>query len=133
MKLKDAPWKESYEKPRQCIKKQRHYSANKGPYSQSYGFSISRVWMWELDRKESQALKNWRLRTVVLEKTLESPLDCKEIRSLNPKDNQPWISIGRTNAETKAPTLWPLDAKIPMLGKIEGKKEKEEAEDEMVT
>ena len=82
MKLKDAPWKKSYDKPRRHIKKQRHDFANKGLYSQSYGFSSSHVWMWELDYKESWALKNWCFWTVVLEKTLESPLDIKEIQSV---------------------------------------------------
>ena len=80
MKLKDAPWKKSYDQPRQHIKKQRHYFANKGPSSQGYGFSSGHVWMWELDYKESWALKNWCFWTVVLEKTLESPLDCMEIQ-----------------------------------------------------
>ena len=97
-----APWKKSYGKPRQHIKKQRHYFADKGPSSQSYGFSISHVWMWELDHKESQALKNRRFWTVVLEKTFESPLDCKEIDPVNPKGNQPWIFIQRTDAKAKA-------------------------------
>ena len=82
------------------IKKQRHYFADKGPSSQSYGFSSSHVWTWELDYKESWALKNWCFWTVLLEKTLESPLDCKEIKSVNPKGNQSWIFIGRTNAES---------------------------------
>ena len=98
-----APWKKSYDQPRQHIKKQRHYFANKGPSSQSYGFSSSHVWMWELDHKESWALKNWCFWTVVLEKTLESPLDCKEIQPVNPKGNQSWILIGRTDTETEAP------------------------------
>ena len=84
-------WKKSYEKPRQHLKKQRHYFANKGPYSQIYGFSSSHVWMWELNHKESWALKNWCFWTVVLEKTLESPLDCKELQSVKPNGNQPWI------------------------------------------
>ena len=99
-------WKKSYDKPRQHITKQRHYFANKGPSNQSYGFSSSHVWMWELDHKESWAAKNcfW---TVVLEKTLESPLDCKEIQSVHPKGNQSWIFIGRTDAEAEAPILWP--------------------------
>ena len=92
MKLKDAcPWKKIYDKPRQCIKKQRHHFAKKGPCSQSYGFSRSHEWIWELDHKEGWTLKNWRFWTVVLEKTLESPLDCKEIKLVNPKGNQPWI------------------------------------------
>ena len=90
-----APWRKSYDKPRQYIKKQRHYFANNGPYSQSYGFSSSYLWMWELDHKESWAPKNWCFWTVVLEKTLESPLDCKEIQPVNPEGNQSWIFIGR--------------------------------------
>ena len=80
-----APWKKSYDQPRQHIKKQRHYFANKGPSSQAYGSSGSHVWIWELDYKESWALKNWCFWTAVLEKTLESPLDCKEIQSVHPK------------------------------------------------
>ena len=80
-----APWKESYDQPRQHIKKQRHYFASKGPSSQSHGFSSSHVWMWELDYKESWGLKNWYFWTVVLEITLESPLDCKEIQPVHPK------------------------------------------------
>ena len=98
-----APWKKSYDQPRQHIKKQRHYFANKGLSSQSYGFSSSYVWMWELDHKESWALKNWCFWTVVLEKTLESPLDCKEIQPVHPKGDQSWVFIGGTEAE--APTL----------------------------
>ena len=86
-------WKESYDQPRQHIKKQRHYFADKGLSSQSYGFSSSYVWMWELDHKESWAPKNWCLWTMVLEKTLESPLDCKEIRPVNPKRNQSEYSL----------------------------------------
>ena len=86
-----APWKKSYDKPRQHIKKQRHYFANKCLSSQSYGFSSSQVWMWELDYKESWVLKNWCFWTVLLlEKTIESPLDCKEIKPVNPTGNQPW-------------------------------------------
>ena len=80
-----TPWKESYDQPRQHIKKQRHYFANKGLSSQGYGFSSGHVWMWELDHKESWALKNWCFWTVVLEKTLESPLDCKEIQPVHRK------------------------------------------------
>ena len=79
-------------------KKQRHHFADKGPYSQICSFSNSHVWMWELDHKEGWALKNWCFRTVVLEKTLERPLDCKEIKLVNPKGNQSWIFIGRTDA-----------------------------------
>ena len=88
-----APWKKSYDQPRQHIKKQRHYFANKGPSIQSCGFSSSHVWMWELDYIESWAPKNWCFWTVVLEKTLESPLDCKEIQPVHPKGNQIWILL----------------------------------------
>ena len=100
-----SPWKESYDKPRQHVKKQRHYFVNKGPSSQSYGFSSNHVWMWDLDYKESWAPKNWCFWTVVLEKTLESPLDCKEIQQVNPKGNQSWIFIVKTNAEAEATIL----------------------------
>ena len=99
------------------VKKQRHYFADKGPSSQSYGFPSSHVWMWELDHKESWVLKNWCLWTVVLEKTLESPLDCKEIKPVNPKGDQHWIFIGRTDAEAEAPVLWPPDSKNWLIGK----------------
>ena len=85
---------------------QRYYFAVKGPSSQSYGFSSSHLWMWELDHKENWALKNWCFWTVVLEKTLESPLDCKEIKPVHPKGNQSWMFIGRTDAEAEAPILW---------------------------
>ena len=121
-------WKKSYDQPRQHIQKQRHYFANKGPSSQGYGFSSSHVWLWELDYKESWAPKNWCFWTVVLEKTLESPLDCKEIQSVHPKGNQFWIFIGRTDAEAETPILWPPDRrtvsfeKTLMLGKIEGRR-----------
>ena len=110
--------------------------ADKGPSSQSYGFSSSRVWMWELNHKESWAPKNWCFWTVVLEKTLESPLGCKEIKPVNPKGDQPWIFIGRTDAE--AAILWPPDAKNwltgkdPDAGKDWGQEEKGETEDEIV-
>ena len=110
-----APWKKSYDQPKQHIIKQRHYFANKGLSTQSYGFSISHVWMWELDHKENWALKNWYFWTVELEKTLESPLDCKEIKPLNPKGNQSWIFIGRT--DTKTPILWPPDVKNWLIWK----------------
>ena len=111
------PWKKSYDNPSEHIKKQRHYFANKGPSSQGYGFSSSHVWMWELDCRKSWALKNQCFWTVVLEKTLESPLDCKEIQPVNPTGNQSWIFIGRTDAETEAPILWPPDAKNQLIGK----------------
>ena len=97
------------------FKKGRHYFANKGSSSQSYGFSSSHVWMWELDYKESWALKNWFFWTVVLENTLESPLDCKEIQLVHPKGNQSWIFVRRTDAE--APVLWPPDGKNWLIGK----------------
>ena len=110
-----APWKESYDQPRQHIKKQKHYFDNKGLYSQSYGVSSSHIQMWELDHKEGWVPKNWCLRTVVLEKTLESHLDCREIKPVNPKGNQSWIFTRRTDA--KAPTLQSPDAKSQLTGK----------------
>ena len=106
-----TPWKESYDQPRQHIQKQRHYFANKGPSIQGYGFSSSHVWMWELDYKDSWALKNWCFWTVVLEKTLESLLDCKEIQPVHPKWDQSWVFFGRTNVEAETPILWPPDSK----------------------
>ena len=112
-----APWKKSYDQPRQHIKKQRHCFTNKGPSSQGYGFSSSHVWMWELDYKESWAPKNECFWTVVLEKTLESPLDCKEIQPVHSKGNQSWIFIGRTDVEAEAPILWPPYAKSWPTGK----------------
>ena len=112
-----APWKKSYDQPRLHIKKQRHYFANKSPTSQSYSFSSRHVQMWELDYKESWVLKNWCFWTVVLEKTLESPLDCKEIQPVHPKENQSWIFFGRTDAEAETSILWPPDAKNWLTGK----------------
>ena len=136
MKLKDAaPWKKSCDQTRQHIKKQRHYFANKGPSSQSYGFSSSHVWMWESDHIEGWVPKNLCFWTVVLGKTLESPLDCKEIQ---PKGDQSWIFTGRTNAKAEAPILWPPDVKNwltgkdPDAGKDWRQKEKGMAKDEMV-
>ena len=123
-----TPWKVSYDQPRQHIKKQRHYYADKGPPSQSYGFSSSHVRIWELDYKESWVLKNWCFWTVVLEKTLESPLDCKEIQPVHPKWNQSWIFIGRTDAEAEAPYVSHLTRrtdsleKTLVLGRIEGRR-----------
>ena len=102
---------------RQHIKKQRHYFATKGPSSQSCGFSSSLVWMWELDYKENWMLKNWCFWNVVLEKTLDSPLDCKEIQPVHPKGYQSWIFIGRTDVEAGTPTLWPPDVKNWLTGK----------------
>ena len=133
-----VPWKKSYDQPRQHIKKQRHYFANKGPSSQSYDFSSSHVCMWELDFKESWVPKNWFFWTVVLEKTLESPLDCKEIQPVHPEGNQSWMFIGSTDAEAKAPILWPPDAKSwltgkdPEAGKDCRQEEKGATEEEMV-
>ena len=118
------------------IKKQKHYFANKGPSNHCYGFSSSHVWMWELDYKECWALKNWCFWTVVLEKIVESPMDCKEIQPVHPKGNQSWILIGRTGAET--PILWPPDLKNwllrkdPDAGKDWRQEEKGTTEDEMV-
>ena len=112
-----APWKKRDNQPRQHIKKQRRYFANKGLSSQSYGFSSSQVGMWQLDYKVSWALKNWCLWAVVLQKTHESPLDCKEIKPVHPKRNQPWMFIGRTDAEAEAPVLWPPDVKNWLIGK----------------
>ena len=122
---------------RQHIKKQRHYFA-KGPSSQSYGFSSGHVWMWELDHKESWVPKNWCFWAVVLEKTLESPLDCKEIQPVHPKGNQSWIFIRRTDAEAEIPIPWPPDVKNwliwkdPDAGKDWRLEEKDTTEDEMV-
>ena len=100
-----AHWKKSYDKLRQHIEKQRYHFADKRVYSQSYSFSISHVRMWELDKKEGGLAKNWWFWIVVLEKTLESPLDCKEIKPVNPKGNQSWIFIGRTDVEAEIPIL----------------------------
>ena len=130
-----TPWKESYDQPRQHIKKQRHYFANKGPSSQGYGFSSDHVWIWELDYKENWALKNWCFWTKVLEKALESPLACKEIQPVHPKRDQSWMFIGRTDA---TPILWPPDAKSWLIWKDSDarkyweQEEKGMTEDEMV-
>ena len=118
--------------------KSTHYIVNKGPSSQGYGFSSSHVRMWELDYKESWAPKNWCFWTVVLEKTLKSPLDCKEIQLVHPKGDQSWVFIGRTDVEAETPVLWPPDAeswligKDPDAGKDWGQEEKGMTEDEMV-
>ena len=118
MKLKDAcSLKEKLRPTWQHIKKQRYYFANRGPYSQSYGFPSSHVWMWELDYKQSWAPKNWCFWTVVLKKTLESPWNCKEIKLVHPKGNQSWIFIGRTDAEAETPILWPPDGKSQLIRK----------------
>ena len=133
-----APWKKSYDKPRHHIKNQRHYFTNKCPYSLNYGFSSSHVWMWELDHKESWLPKNWYFWTVMLEKTLENPLDCKQIKLVNLKGNQLQMFIGKTVTENEAPILWPPEAnnwlirKDPDAGKDWRQKEKGMTEDEMV-
>ena len=104
-----APWKESDDKPRHHIKKQRHHFADHGPYSQSYGFSSNHTQIWEVDHKEGWAPKSWCFWTVVLDKILDSPLGSKEIQPVHPKGNQPWIFIRRTDAEAEALILWPPD------------------------
>ena len=137
MKLKDTPWKKSYNQPRQHIEKQKHYFANKGPSSQGYGFSSSHVWMWELDCEESWAPKIWCFWTVVLEKTPDSPLDCKEIQPVHSKGDQRWVFFGRNDAKVETPVLWPPHAKSWLIGKDSdarrdwGQEEKGTTEDEM--
>ena len=145
-----TPWKESYDQPRQHVKRQRCYFVKKGPYSQIYGFSSSHLWMWELDYKESWALKNWCFWAVVLEKTIESLLQgygckesllqgsgCKEIQPVHPKGDQSGVFIGRTDAEAETPILWPplakswLIGKDPDVGRDWGQEEKGMTEDEM--
>ena len=140
MKLKDAYSLEEKLWPiaRQHIQKQRHYFANKSPSSQGYGFSSGHVWMWELDCEESWVPKNWCFWTMVLEKTLESPLDYKAIQPVNPKGNQYWIFIGRTHVEAETPILWSPDAKSwlirkdPNAGKDWRQEEKGMTQDETV-
>ena len=136
-----APWKKSYDQPRQHIKKQSYYLANTGPSSQIYSFSGSHVWMWELDHEVGWMPKNWCFWTVVLTleslETLESPLDGKEIKPVNPKRNQSRIFFGRADAEAEAPILWPSEAKNwlirkdPDTGK-DWRQEKGMTEDEIV-
>ena len=130
-----TPWKESYNQLRQHIKKAEMLLCQQ---RQGYGLSSSHVRMWGLDFKETQAQNNWCFWTVVLEKTLESPLDCKEIKPVNRKGSQSWIFIGRTNANVEAPILWPpeskdwLIGKDPDAGKDWGQEEKGMTENEMV-
>ena len=131
-----TPWKESHDQPRQHIKKQRHYFANKGPSSQGYGFSSGHVWMWELDCEESWAPKNFTFWTVVLEKTLESPLDCKEIQAVHPKGDESWVFFGRNDANLKLQYFGHLMQRADSLEKtlmLGGIKEEEKGttEDEM--
>ena len=134
MKLKDACSLEE----KLWHKKQRHYFTDKGPSSPSYGFSSSHICMSELDYKESWTLKNWCFWTVALEKTLESPLNCKEIKPVSPEGNESWIFIGRTDAAIETPILWPPDTKSQLIGKDPdpgkdwGQEEKGMTDDEMV-
>ena len=134
--LQLTPWKESYDQPRQRIKKQWHYFANKGSSSQGYGFSCGHVWMWELDCEEGWAPKNWCFWTVLLEKTLESPLDCKDIQLVHPKRNDSWIFIGRTDAKAETPILGhlmpPFHLKRPWCCEYWRQEEKGMTEDKMV-
>ena len=140
MKLKDTCSLEGkLDQPRQHIQKQRHYFVNKGPSSQSYGLFSGHVWMWEMDYKESWVPKNWCFCYVVLEKILESPLDCREIQPVHSKGNQSWIFSGRTvpEAEPETPILWPPDAKKliwkdPVAWKDWKQEEKQTTENEMV-
>ena len=132
-----AFWQESNDKLGQCVVKQRHYSADKGPNSQEYGLPSGHVQLWELNHKEGRGPKNWCLLTVGLEKTPESSLDSKEVKSVNLKGDQPWIFTGRTDAKAEAPVFWSSDAnwwfigKVPDAGKDRGQKEKRVSEDEM--
>ena len=118
MKLKDTYSLEgNFDQPRQHIKKQRHYFVNKGPSSQGYSFSSSHVWIWELDCEESWVPKNWCFWTVVVEKTLESPLDCKEIKPVHPKGDQSWVFIGRTEVKLKLQYFGHLMRRVDSLEK----------------
>ena len=132
-----TPWKESYDQHREHIEKQRHYFANKGLSSQDYGFSSGHVWMWELDCEESWMPKNWCFWSVMLEKTLEHPLDCKEFQPVHSKGDQSWVFIGGIDAKAEIPILWPPDAKSWLIGKDPDagkhwRQEKGRTEDEMV-
>ena len=132
-----ASWQESNDKLRQCVEKQKYYSADKGPYSQGYGLPRGHVQLWELGHEEGRTPKNWCLQPVVLEKTPESPLGNKEIKPVNLKGDQPWTLTGRTDAEAEAPVFWSSDAnrwltgKFLDAGKDWGQKEKRASEDEM--
>ena len=131
-----ASWQESDDKLGQCVEKQGS-SADKGPYSQGYGPASSHVQLWELDHKEGRMPKSWSFWTGVLEKTPESPLDCKEIKLVNLKGDQPWIFTGRTDAESEDPVFWSPDVnrwcsgKVPDAGQDGGQKEKRASEDDM--
>ena len=129
-----ASWQKSYDEPRHCVEKQRHCSADK---SHGHGLPSGHVWLWDLDYKEDRTPKNWCLWTVVLEKTSESSLDSKEIKPVNLKEKQPWILVGKTEAEAEAPVFWPPDVNSRFTGKVLyarkdwGQKEKRALEDEM--
>ena len=134
--LHQLSYEGSPDKPREHIKKQRNFFTFKGPSSQNCAFSSSHIRMWELDYKESWVPKSWCFWTLVLEKTLESPLDC-QIKPVHPKGNQSWILMGRTDAEAEAPSLWPPDSKNRLSGKDpdagkDWRQEKRRTEDEMV-
>ena len=130
-------WQESCDKLRQCVEKQRHSSADKGPYRDGCGLPSGHIQLWELDCKEGRMPNNWCLWTVVKEKTPESPLDNKEIKPVNLKGDQPWIFTGRTVAEAEAPVFWSshvnrqLNGKVPDAGRDWGQNEKRASRDEM--
>ena len=123
-----APWKKSYDPPRQHIKRQRHYFANNGPSSQNHSFSSSHAWMWEMDHKESWVPKNWWFWTVVLEKTLESSLDCKVTKPVHPKGNQYWIVLEglmlKLKLQYSGHMMWRTDSfeKTLILRETEGRR-----------
>ena len=133
-----TPWKESYDQPRKHIKKERHYFTHKVHLVKVKVFPVVMYGCESWTKKEGWTLKNWFFWTVVLEKTLESPLDCKEIQPVHPKGDQSWLFIGRTDAEAKTPILWPPDAKSQLIwndpdaGKGWRQEEKATTEDEMV-
>ena len=137
MKLKDTPWKKSNDKARKHIKKQRYYFTDKGPYSQNYSVSSSYMWMWELNHEKGWAPKKWCFWTIVLQKTFEGPLDCKENKPVNPQGNQSWIFTVRSDAAAEAPKfghlMWRTDSfeKNPDPGKDWRQEEKGTTEDEM--
>ena len=110
-------WRKAMTNLESILKRRDIFFADKGPYSQSYGFSSSHVWMWKLDHKEGWVLKNWCFQIMVLEKTLGYPLNSKEIKPVNTKGNQPWIPIGRTDDKAEALILWPPDAKSQLIAK----------------
>ena len=132
-----ASWQETNDKPRQCVEKQRHYSANKGPHSGGCGLPSGHIWLWGLGHKEGRRWNNWCLWTMLLEKTPDSPLDNKEIKPVSLKGDQPWIVTERTDPEAGVPVFWSFDSnrwltgKVPVAGKDPGQKEKRASEDEM--